>query len=49
MFRFNKNNTINVFLYENVMYYPPVLNLIECLLNNGYKVKLISEGTKDLS
>lgn len=48
MFRFNKNNTINVFLYENVMYYPPVLNLIECLLNNGYKVKLISEGTKDL-
>ena len=48
MFRFNKDNTINVFLYENVMYYPPVLNLIECLLNNGYKVKLISEGTKDL-
>lgn len=48
MFKFDKNNRIVVFLYENVMYYPPVLNLIECLLNNGYKVRLVSEGTKDL-
>lgn len=48
MFKFDKNNRIVVFIYENVMYYPPVLNLIECLLNNSYKVRLVSEGTKDL-
>ncbi len=48
MFKFNKDNRIVVFLYENVMLYPPVLNLIECMINNGYKVRLVSEGTGDL-
>lgn len=48
MFKFNKENTVVIFIYENVMYYPPVLNLMECLLNNSYKVKLVGEGTKDL-
>lgn len=48
MFTFNKENMIVIFIYEKVMYYPPVLNLIECLLNNQYKVRLVSEGTEDL-
>lgn len=30
------------------MYYPPVLNLIECMLNNSYRVHLISPGQENL-
>ena len=30
------------------MLYPPTINLMECLLVNGYKVHLVGEGTKDL-
>ena len=48
MFQFNKKNTIVIFIYENVMYYPPVLNLMECLLTNAYKVRLVGEGTREL-
>ena len=48
MFKFNKENKIVIFIYEDVMYYPPVLNLMECLLNNQYKVKLVGEGTAKL-
>ena len=43
-----KKNTIRIFIYENVMLYPPTINLIECLLNNGYKVHLVAEGVRDL-
>lgn len=43
-----KINTIRIFIYENVMLYPPTINLIECLLNNGYKVHLVAEGVRDL-
>lgn len=39
---------IRIFIYENVMLYPPTLNLIECLLNNDYKVHLVAEGVKNL-
>lgn len=45
---FDKANRIVIFIYENVMLYPPTLNLIECLLANGYKVYLVGEGTKEL-
>lgn len=43
-----KKNTIRIFIYENVMLYPPTINLIECLLNNEYKVHLVAEGVADL-
>ena len=43
-----KKNMIRIFIYENVMLYPPTLNLIECLLNNDYKVHLVAEGVKNL-
>ena len=43
-----KKNTIRIFIYENVMLYPPTINLIECLLNNDYKVHLVAEGVRDL-
>lgn len=46
---FDKNNNkIVVVHYGNVMLYPPVLNLIENLLINEYKVVLISGNTKKL-
>lgn len=45
---FDKRNRIVIFIYENVMLYPPTINLMECLLVNGYKVHLVGEGTKDL-
>lgn len=49
MIRFDKTKgKINVFLYENVMYYPPTISLIQCLLNNGYRVKLVSQGGDSL-
>ena len=35
-------------IYGNVMLYPPVINLIECLLNNSYRVHLVAEGIDDL-
>ncbi len=47
MFDKKKNYDKN-FHYENVMLYPPTLNLIECLLNNDYKVHLVAEGVKNL-
>lgn len=40
---------INIFMYENIIYYPPTISLIQCLLNNGYHVKLISPGGSKLS
>lgn len=43
-----KKNAIRIFIYENVMLYPPTINLIECLLNNEYKVHLVAEGVADL-
>ena len=43
-----KNNKIIVLLYENVMLYPPVLNLIECMINNGYRVHFIGQNAKEL-
>ena len=43
-----KKDTIRIFIYENVMLYPPTINLIECLLNNEYKVHLVAEGVADL-
>ena len=43
-----KKNTIRIFIYENVMLYPPTINLIECLSNNDYKVHLVAEGVRDL-
>ena len=43
-----KKSTIRIFIYENVMLYPPTINLIECLLNNDYKVHLVAEGVRDL-
>ena len=46
---FNKEkDKIIVLLHENVMHYPPVLNLIECMLNNSYRVHLISTGQDNL-
>ncbi len=45
----NQEQTINIFMYENVIYYPPTISLIQCLLNNGYKVKLVSQGATNLS
>lgn len=47
MFDKNKDKII-VLMHENVMHYPPVLNLIECMLNNSYKVHLISCGQEKL-
>ena len=43
-----KKNTLRIFIYENVMLYPPTINLIECLLNNDYKVHLVAEGVLNL-
>lgn len=46
---FNKEkNKIVIMLFENIMSYPPAINLIECLLNNSYKVHLIGEGVSKL-
>lgn len=46
---FNKdNNKIIILIHENVMFYPPALNLMECLLNNGYKVHFIGCGQEKL-
>ena len=47
MFDREKNKVI-IFMYENVMHYPPVLNAIECMLNNLIKVNLVAEGTDEL-
>ena len=44
-----RKNVIRIFIYENIMLYPPTINLIECLLNNDYKVHLVAEGVLDLS
>ena len=44
-----RKNAIRIFIYENIMLYPPTINLIECLLNNDYKVHLVAEGVLDLS
>ena len=44
-----RKNAIRIFIYENIMLYPPTINLIECLLNNDYKVHLVAEGVVDLS
>lgn len=43
-----RKKTIRIFIYENIMLYPPTINLIECLLNNNYKVHLVAEGIADL-
>ena len=45
---FNKKNKIVIFIHENIMLYPPTITLVECLLNNGYKVHLVGEGTNQL-
>ncbi len=45
---FDKKNKIVIMIYGNVMLYPPVINLIECLLNNSYRVHLVAEGIDDL-
>lgn len=46
---FNKNkDKIIILMHENVMHYPPVLNLIECMLHNSYRVHLISCGQENL-
>lgn len=46
---FNKEiNKIVVVHYGNVMLYPPVLNLLENLQKNNYKVVLISGNTKKM-
>ena len=46
---FNKNrDKIIIIMHENVMHYPPVLNLIECMLHNSYRVHLISCGQENL-
>ena len=45
---FDKNNKIVIFIHENIMLYPPTITLVECLLNNGYRVHLVGAGTKEL-
>lgn len=45
---FDKRNKIVVFIHENIMLYPPTITLVECLLNNGYRVHLVGEGTDEL-
>lgn len=44
MFEKSENKVV-IFLYEDVMLYPPVINLIECLLNNGYMTHLVSQNS----
>ncbi|WP_368144117.1 hypothetical protein [Collinsella aerofaciens] len=45
MARFNASNKIIVVHYGNVMFYPPVLNLLENLLSNHRNVVLIAGNT----
>ena len=46
---FNKEkNKVVVVHYGNVMHYPPVINLIDCLVSNGYKTFLISEESSGI-
>ena len=41
-------NKIVIVHYGNIMLYPPVLNLIENLLDNEYKVVVIAGNTNKL-
>ena len=43
-----QNGKVNIFLYESIMYYPPTISLIQCLLNNGYRVHLVAQKTDKL-
>lgn len=48
MFKKEKDKIVVVH-FGNVMHYPPVINLLDCLLTNGYKTMLISEGISDIN
>ncbi|WP_290139357.1 hypothetical protein [uncultured Dubosiella sp.] len=43
-----KENKIVVVHYGNIMLYPPVINLVENLINNDYSVTLMAGNTKKL-
>ena len=47
MFRKDENKVLLVH-YGNVMHYPPVINLIDCLTANGYRTFLISEESSEM-
>lgn len=43
-----ERDTVNIFLYESVIYYPPTISLIQCLLHNGYRVHLVAQQCEKL-
>lgn len=43
------NGKVRIFLYESIMYYPPTISLIQCLLHNEYRVHLVAQGCEELN
>lgn len=43
-----KNDKVNIFLFESIMYYPPTISLIQCLLKNGYHVHVVAQKVSEL-